>query len=274
MAYPRTASDRSAKPAGAGRVLAEQLREGPLPLSPALQCLTGVAQALRALHGSGRGHGQVGAQSVEIRGERYTLTSPRAALGPSEFPRDLKALGALMFEVLTGARPIPDEPLPAIPRVAAMRSDPVVIRAAALRLAIRCLNVPAGGQAIGQTIAKTAVELRTLAMLARQAQGGSQRPAPGRIAAVAAEAPRKESEGEPHGDWFPAEPPELPAYRRCPVCHSSDVHRSKPCTGRERFAAVLLRIPLYRCHRCHHRWFRVLFVRLACRVRKIYRPVP
>jgi hypothetical protein len=261
-------------------VLAERLREGPLPLSTALECLTDVAQSLRTLHAAGRWHGQIGAQSVEIEGERYTLTFPPRACGwPIDFSEDVKALGALMFEVVTGARPVPGAPLPAVPRVVAMGSDPVVIRAAALRIATRCLNVPRSGQTIG----KTAVELRMLSMLARQTQrrgkrltremGGAQAgTAPVRVGALAVDGARKGSENEPAGDWFPAEPPELPGYRHCPVCDSSDVHRSTPCTGRERFAAVGLRIPLYRCHRCYHRWFLFLFLRVACRVRRIYRP--
>ncbi len=65
--------------------------------------------------------------------------------------------------------------------------------------------------------------------------------------------------------------PNLPEYRRCPGCHSADVHTSKPRTGPEKLGALALRIPLYRCHQCYHRWFLLFRVAIPCKVQKVHR---
>ena len=331
-----------------------------------MQCAADVAQALRELHSAGRGHGQVNAQSVLITGRGYSLRSPQNPPAAADQSRDAVALGALIFEILTGARPAPGMPPPAVPRVAAPRSDPDAIRASALRIAARCLAGPGDGS---QAIGKAAVELRLLAMLAKQNQRPSRAvvsgAAPPRVLAIAkpiepatepaAVDTAKRDAAEPAEPSFieaieaadpaavltakvrleqmesaepaatepsatdsvepdavePVEPPAMPAaevpferieptvpadflvrdagphkplpdprlpadsddldYPTCTRCGSADVHASKPCTGREKVAALALGIPLYRCHRCYYRWFQLFHLAIACRA-QVHRP--
>ncbi len=171
-----------------------------MPLSAALQCAADVAQALRNLHRAGRWHGQVSAQSVLITGRGYGLRSPQNPSVAADQRRDAVALGALIFEILTGARLAPGMPPPVVQRVTAPRSDPAAIRAGALRIAARCLAGPSDGS---QAIGKAAVELRLLAMLVKQTQR------PSRTVVSDAATPRVLGVAETEVE--PAEPAEIEA---------------------------------------------------------------
>ena len=270
--------------------LADRLQRGPLPLAVALECFADVAQALRDLHAEGGCHGQVNAGNIVLTPAGAELRSAGGLPGAGDHADDAAALGALIFQVFTGARPMPGGAEPWAPRVTGPRSSPANIRASALQLARRAFTQTA------HDWAKESAELRLLSMLARQAQRSGKKLSMA-SAAVAAPAlpPAPPAKSEPAGSTggpleeriepaIPAEflkaeeppaaktaVPDLPDHRRCPGCDSADVHQSKPRTRLEKMAVLALKIPLYRCHQCYHRWF--LFFRLAspCTVQKVHR---
>jgi hypothetical protein len=275
-----------------GHPLAERLKEGPLPLSSALLCAADVAQALRDVHLAGRNHGQVNAAHVLMTAEGSELRSPDGPSESGDRHRDIMALGALIFEILTGVRPALGAPAPPVARVTGPRSSSAAIRASALRVAVRCLS---GRAEAPPDMAKTTAEIRVLAVLAKQAELAAKRcPADagealylgGGMGWAEAAVPVQKiplaliepavpvgflKAEQPSLDPGPPADPDLPEYRRCPGCHSADVHASKPRTRGEKLGAMALKIPLYRCHQCYHRWFLLYHAAIPCKVQKVQR---
>jgi len=264
-----------------------------------LECAADVAQALRDLHQSGRKHGQVDAAHIRLTAHGYHLCPPEGPPVSEDGGSDLRALGAFLFEALTGIRPAPERPLSA-PPVHGPRSSPAALHANALRIAVRCLGSAPEGP---RDLSRTASELRLLYMLARQAERAAkasrkdrrgemavvppplaipparlqsipqpEKPASERIEpAVSAGFLKAEEDRAPAPAPSLPIDPDLPAYRRCPGCHSANVYPSKPRTKVEKLAALGLTIPLYRCHECYHRWFLVFRFPVPCKVQKVQR---
>lgn len=258
------------------------------------------------MHAEGRQHGQVNAAHILLTPHGAELRVPQGPPAASDHASDAKALGALIFEVLTGARPMPGTPEPWAPRVAGARSTSANIRARALQIARRFFTHADEGT---HNWAKDSAELRLLAMQARQSQlagkprsgagaGQTAEPRESGGASVIPERAAADAGGDPAAaETRPLPPPEeriepaipaeflkpeekpapvafdpdLPDYRRCPDCGSSDVHPSKPRTRMEKLAAIAFKIPLYRCHQCYHRWFLLFRIAVPCRMQKVHR---
>jgi DNA-directed RNA polymerase subunit M/transcription elongation factor TFIIS len=185
--------------------LASRLAQGPLPLPLALRYATDVAAALRELHQAGRTHGEVSANSVVLRLSGARLLPPNHLARGANSGADVAAFGAVLYMMLTGNKP-PRSGLLAAPVERAPHAGPPGLRAAATRLAAKCLAA-APDQA--PTIQMVVTEVRLLNVLAQQA--GAESPAPPTPGpAPARQAPRKSG---PWSEWTAAaaQPVEKPA---------------------------------------------------------------
>src|SRR5579863_5581900 len=139
--------------------LAERLANGPLPVPYALLCATDVASTLRDLHQKGLAHGEVNLGSIRF-GESGARLKPRGARTRfAEARSDVIAFGAVLYELMTGAKPPSDIHSVVVKRTAA--SDLADVRNDAIRIAAKCL----GGEA---EIRQVLIELRILGILARR----------------------------------------------------------------------------------------------------------
>ena len=250
--------------------LANRLSHGALPLRYALRCATDVASNLRDLHEEGRLHGSVNASSVVVTESGARLLPPNGQARYAVAGADVSAFGALLYEMVTGARPSPraTPPLPAI----ASRNTPKGLQIAATRLASKCLRSTSNSFSEMQ---KVLTEVRLLGLQS----GIRQRPPafqPLRAPAVwdrrasAPAVPRQPASGPRRrgatsrlftpvpregfmaaNDGGAAEPPA--SEINCPVCGVPYVHPSRSSTW---FEALLgaWRMPTLRCHRCLHRY--------------------
>lgn len=142
--------------------LAERLTEGPLPLAFALHCATDVAAVLRELHLDGRAHGAVTPDSILLRPSGGVLPPPSFRSDQASPHADVAAFGSVLYEMLAGCKPpegvgAPSGPVP--------RTGPAGLRAAATRLAIRCLASPADARPAMQQVV---TEVRLLWVMARE----------------------------------------------------------------------------------------------------------
>jgi hypothetical protein len=93
------------------------------------------------------------------------LLPPRGAREGASLENDVRAFGALLFELVTGGK-VPVKPLPSLFRQAAPQSGPAGVRAAAIRLAGKCL----GYLPMKLTMQQAATEIRLLWVVSRQTE--------------------------------------------------------------------------------------------------------
>jgi serine/threonine protein kinase len=239
-----------------------------------------VAAALRDLHLEGRAHGAVTPASILLRPSGAALSPAGYRSDPAEPCADVTAFGAVLYEMLTGCKPpvgaeAPSEaPLgPATPRLPTPRTGPAALRAAAIRLAIRCLAAsPDAMPAMQQVV----TEVRLLWVMARLCETKtpqqqlspipiarkSSTPAPQPLPVSAGQevgnepdllgpAPAAETSAAPPADE--SVPDQALSDEKCPKCGSAYVHESRPRSALEKLLCEL-QIPLRRCHRCYHRY--------------------
>lgn len=236
----------------------------------ALRCATDVACSLRDLHEAGRLHGSVNVNSVVVTKTGAQLLPPNGHARHAVAGADVSAFGALLYEMVTGAKPSP-RAAPPLPTVAP-RNTPNGLRIAATRLASKCLRSTSNSFTEMQ---KVLTEVRLLGV-----QSGIQRMAPAfepltapavweRRAEPPAAPPQPASSPPRRGvanPVFTAVPPEgflavkdvdtvdsPPSEINCPVCGVPYVYPSRPKTWFEMLLGAW-GMPMLRCHRCLHRY--------------------
>jgi hypothetical protein len=269
-----------------GQLLSELLaQQGPLALDSCLRYATEIATALRELHQDGRSHGSVDPEHVLVRSSGITLV-PFDRRGYPDPLADLVGYGAVLYAMLTGKKPSGDE-LRLVPAKPALLKGPSAVRAAATRLAERCLTAE---RETAPDLQKILTEVRLLNVMAKQLgadPAGIHVPAPpppvtfpppqplavyAGNAAPVINPPRGESKSPltdpPATPLDPAKPGDhSPQTKRargshsrpvlkdiaCPKCKGFHVRLSRPRTGFERFLN-LLGMGVHRCHRCFYRY--------------------
>ncbi|HEY1338162.1 MAG TPA: hypothetical protein VGF59_11665, partial [Bryobacteraceae bacterium] len=120
--------------------LSRRLSPGALPLPFALQCAADIAAALRDLHEDGRVHGSLDAQGIVLTPNGATLLEPANRVRRVTFADDVVAFGSVLYQMLTGHEPLPGQAPPS-PSNGRVEAGAAGIRAAAMRLAARCMRV-------------------------------------------------------------------------------------------------------------------------------------
>jgi hypothetical protein len=256
-----------------------------MSLATALQCANEIATSLREIHGQGRAHGSLTAANITMT-ERGAELRPARSREPADIERDIRAFGALLFQMLTGSLP-PAGEMPVLPRAAGPRTGLAGLRASALQIAGNCY---AGS--IQPTMQQVLTELRLLTVLLKMKDTGdapAAKAAAPFLVAPAPPAPQRD-EAAPEAEAAPGVSPEphpLPAPEfqaeaaaspvvplgpasfgqpsekppadiaprggPCPKCDSATVYVSHPRSGFENYL-VRLKVPLCRCHSCYHRY--------------------
>ena len=166
-----TSPVRTATPGA--ETLADVLARDRLSLAAALRCATEVAHLLHELHQQNRTHGKVAAASVLLRPSGTELTPSRNYWDHGDPERDVRDFGALLYEMVTGS-PVPSDATVGSFKSAGLPSGPAGVRAAAIRLAGKCL----GHLPMKLNMQQAATEVRLLWVVARQmeAAGASESP--------------------------------------------------------------------------------------------------
>jgi hypothetical protein len=258
-----------------GKGLSAAVDRSALPLAAALGYAIGVAAALRERHGE---------KPAQTNGRPERV--PAGPLGPVPHPSeraspqaeqgsDIVAFGALLYELMTGSRPLQDVSQFVRKRVPLVGPDGV--RTAATCLAVRCM---AGDS---QDMQRILTELRLYSVIARQR---SWRPTDS--VKVASGDPSHItppvnllSEVSKGGPSVPQHPPDLLVSAdqtqllpycvgQCPACGNSLIHRSRPRTCFENLL-VATGISLKRCDRCLYRYVVILGIVFTKRPRHLRR---
>jgi serine/threonine protein kinase len=282
----------SARSRPGGRSLAEILTAGPLPLETALRHATEIALALREMHQDGRAHGSVEPQNIFIKSGGALLVTPERR-GYTDPLDDLAGFGIVLYAMLTGKPPGDEFRL--VPGKPPVVKGPAAVRAAATRLAERCLTAE---RETAPDLQKILTEVRLLHVMSKQFQPDTPNlfavpppppppsfPPPQPLDVFAGKAapiinppvvnpPVVPAIGPPRtapppplqkpGENSPATVRARGSHSRpvlkdvmCPKCKGYHVRLSRPRTHFERFLN-LLGIGIHRCHRCFYRYIPIL----------------
>ena len=219
-------------PSGPAETLADVLASGPLPLAAGLRCAHEVATELRDLHQQSRAYGNLTASSILMSGSGARLLPSRSPWDQAAALRDIRAFGAVFYQMLTGTLP-PDTLTAADIRIEGPRTGSTRLRSAALMLALNCR----GSKGARLSMQQLATEIRLLGVLLRQYEANAQNaPAPGPFLVTVAppSAPLEEEDVEPSNcllppylRWFPryrvpVQPPEaIPVDKPAPAASTA-----------------------------------------------------
>jgi hypothetical protein len=104
--------------------------EAPMRPARAVELALQILATLEELHASGRVHGDVCAERVMLRNGHAALLPPARETRSSERGRDIHGAGAILYELLTRAKPHEGTPVSLrTPAVLPARLDEVVARA-------------------------------------------------------------------------------------------------------------------------------------------------
>lgn len=154
----------SARSRPGGRNLADLLAAGPLPLETALRYATEIATTLREMHDDGRAHGSIEPQNIYIKSGSVVLVTPERR-GYTDPLDDLAGFGSVLYAMLTGKPP--GEELRLVPAKPPVMKGPAAVRAAATRLAERCLTAE---RETAPELQKILTEVRLLHVMSKQFQ--------------------------------------------------------------------------------------------------------
>ena len=153
----------SARSRHGGQNLSEVLARGPLPLETALRHATEIAAALREMHQDGRAHGSVEPSNVFLKASGAILLTPERRGYPDPLD-DLAGFGIILYAMLTGRAPKGEE-FRLVPAKPPAVKGPAAVRAAATRLAERCLTAE---REIAPDMQKILTEVRLLHVMSKQ----------------------------------------------------------------------------------------------------------
>jgi hypothetical protein len=144
-----------------------------MPLVGGLRCASEIARGLSEYHQQGRSYGRVTPASVVLKESGAELLPARSHWESDGQGADVISFGALLYELIMGAKP-PMDASPANFRAPGPNAGLVGIRAAAIRLAAKCL----GYFPVKLSMQQAATEVRLLWVVARQleAKGGEEPP--------------------------------------------------------------------------------------------------
>jgi serine/threonine protein kinase len=153
-----------------GQILAEVLaQKGPLALDLCLRYATELATALREMHEEGRSHGSVDPSNVILKSSGAALL-PTERRGYTDPLADLIGFGSVLYAMLTGKKPSGDE-FRLVPAKPAALKGPASVRAAATRLAERCLTAE---RETAPDLQKVLTEVRLLNVMSKQSSSEPQ----------------------------------------------------------------------------------------------------
>lgn len=241
----------------------------------ALQCATDIAIALRQLHNQRQAHGSIGGSTVLLRETSARLAPPYPGIRASQ-ESDIAAFGSVLYQLVHGGEP-PAGFTATRPPPNSHRNDNEGLAAAVTDLAYRCMascaqNIP--------DMQKVLTEVRLLAVMSRhRIQEVPERRSLIAVPPAVAPQPRAPAtvpepivEPAPLQEEVPASGFQdrkaerhaalTPTCERCPKCSSNYVYGSKARDWVERRFKNFA-VPLYRCHRCYHRYFIVLQMKIA-----------
>jgi hypothetical protein len=177
--------------AGSGtETLADVLTRAPIPLTIGLKWAATVAGLLQDMHQRDCRHGKVTSANVVMRPDGPELVPPAQGFWREcSAERDVRGFGMMLYEVVTGKR-APEDPTEELMSPPAARIEGLDgVRAAAVRLAVKCMGqLPAR-----PNMRQAAQEIRLLCLHARRMEARE-----GKAAAVPAraEAQPEKAEGE------------------------------------------------------------------------------
>ena len=172
-----------------------------------MRCAHEVATELRDLHQQTRAYGNLTASSILMSGSGARLLPSRSPWDHAAALRDIRAFGAVFYQMLTAT--LPSDALTAADiRVEGPRTGPARLQSAALMLALNCR----GSKGARLSMQQLATEIRLLGVLLRQYEANARNaPAPGPflVAVPPPSTPLEEEALEPAVEQSVADAPEV-----------------------------------------------------------------